>query len=119
MKEILADIERFSLKVHLKEKSLAQLYNLIVCVEDKIKPHAEELLQKIVYKDVLSEEPEIAHRVLRISELLGLHVPTDFILPMIMKHLNDQESKQVPRFVSSCLQALSAVIVHSSVKYGT
>ena len=33
---ILKDIEEFSLKVNLKEKSLNQLYNLIVCVEGKI-----------------------------------------------------------------------------------
>ena len=33
---ILKDLEEFSLKVNLKEKSLNQLYNLIVCVEVKI-----------------------------------------------------------------------------------
>ena len=30
------DLEEFSLKINLKEKSLNQLYNLIVCVEVKI-----------------------------------------------------------------------------------
>ena len=33
MKKILRDLSEFSLKINLKEKSLCQLYNLIVCVE--------------------------------------------------------------------------------------
>ena len=37
---------------------------------------------------------------------------------MCTAHLVDSESKQVPRFVSSCLTALSAVITNSSVKFG-
>ena len=33
---ILRDLEEYSLKVNLKEKALNQLYNLIVCVENKV-----------------------------------------------------------------------------------
>ena len=36
---------------------------------------------------------------------------------MIVSHLTDQESKQVPLFVQSCLTALSAVITNSSVRF--
>ena len=50
------DIEEYSLKINLKEKALAQLYNLIVCVEAKIQPYVEKILRQIVYKLILDEE---------------------------------------------------------------
>ena len=115
--QILRDLDEFSLKPHLKEKSLCQLYSLIVCVEGKIKPHVERILTRIVYKDILNEEPGIADRVLKITEILGLYVPMDYMLPKIITHLTDSESKSVPMYVSSCLTALSAVITHSSVRF--
>ena len=87
------DLEEFSLKTHLKEKSLCQLYAAIVCVEGAIQPHVENILKKVVYKLILDDEPEIALRAKKIAELLGLYVPTDFILPVVLGHLSDQESK--------------------------
>ena len=57
---IMKDIDAFSLKVNLKEKSLCQLYNLIVCAESRIKPHCSEILKRVIYKLILDEEPEIA-----------------------------------------------------------
>lgn len=111
------DIDTYSLKNHLKQKSLEQLYNLALCAEGDLKPHCDKLLKNVVYKLILDEEPEIAKRSLRLCELLGLHIETDYLIPMIVSHLNDQESRSVPRFVSSCLTALSAVITHSSVKF--
>jgi hypothetical protein len=102
----------------MQEKSLCQLYNVILCVEDAIKPHADKILRTVIYKLILDDEPLIQARTLKIAELLGLFVPTDFILPMVLTHLNDIESRSVPRFVSSCLTALSAVIVYSSKNFG-
>jgi hypothetical protein len=96
------------------EKSLNQLYNLIVCCEHKIKPHCADILKNIIYKLILDEEPEIATRAYKIAELLGLYVQTDYLLPMMISHLTDSESKNVPRFVSSGLTAFSAVIHHST-----
>lgn len=110
-------MDEFSLKPHLKEKVLNQLYSLIVCVEDGIKPHVEQILTRVVYKNILDEEAGIANRVLKITELLGLYVPMDFILPKIIAHLTDSESKSVPLFVSSCLTAFSAVITYSSIRF--
>ena len=115
---ILQDINDFSLKIALQEKSLSQLYNVILCVEDSIKPHAEKILRNVVYKLILNDEPPIALRTFKIAELLGLFVSTDYILPMLLTHLNDIESRSVPKFVSSCLTALSAVVVHSSIRFG-
>jgi hypothetical protein len=88
-------------------------------VEDGIKPHVEKILRNIVYKMILDEEPPVANRTYKICELLGLFVETDFILPMMISHLTDSESKSVPRFVSSCLTAISAVIVHSTVRFSS
>ena len=48
---------------------------------------------------------------------MGYYVQTDFLLPIMIAHLTDSESKSVPRFVSSGLTAFSAVIHHSSGKY--
>ena len=117
MDGVFKDLNEFALKTHLKEKSLCQLYSLIVCVEAGIKPHAEKILRQIIYKLILDEEPEIARRTYKIAELLGLYVDTDFLLPMMIAHLTDSESKSVPRFVSSCLTAFSAVMTHTSVRY--
>lgn len=36
---------------------------------------------------------------------------------MVLSHLQDSESRSVPRFVSSCLTTLSAIIVHSSQRF--
>lgn len=66
---------------------------------------------------ILDEEPEVANRVYKIAELLGLYVQTDYLLPMMITHLTDSESKNVPRFVSSGLTAFSAVIHHSTKRY--
>lgn len=71
----------------------------------------------MIYKYILDEEPAIANRSLKICELLGLYVQTDYLLPTIVGHLTDTESKSVPRFVSSCLTALSAVITYSAVRF--
>ena len=90
---------------------------MIVCVEAKIQPYVEKILRQVVYKLILDEEAEIAHRVLKITELLGLYIPAEYLIPMIVSHLTDQESKQVPLFVQSCLTALSAVITNSSVRF--
>mmetsp|Transcript_882 Transcript_882/g.1328 ORF Transcript_882/g.1328 Transcript_882/m.1328 type:complete len:481 (+) Transcript_882:28-1470(+) len=117
VEQVLKDLEEFSLKLNLKEKALSQLYNTIICVEGKIKPFAERILKQVVYKLILDEESTIAHRVLKITELLGLYVETEFLVPMIVQHLTDQDSKTVPLFVQSCLTALSAVITHSSVRF--
>ena len=114
---IFKDMNEFALKTHLKEKSLCQLYTLIVSVEAGIKPHAEKILTNSVYKLILEEEAEIARRTYKVAELLGLYVNTDFILPMMIAHLTDTESKSVPRFVSSCLTAFSAVMTHTSVRF--
>lgn len=118
VENILQDIEQNSLKPAIQEKGLCQLYNVILCVEDAIKPYTDKILQKVVYKLILDDEPEIRNRAFKVAELLGLFVSTDFILPMVLAHLNDIESRSVPRFVSSCLTALSAVIVHSSKRFG-
>lgn len=117
MDTILKDIQSFDLKPHLKVKSLQQLYVLIICSEDKVKPFIEKILKNVVYKLILDEEPEISQRAYKITELIGLYVQTDFVLPMIISHLTDSESKSVPRFVSSCLTALSAVLIHMTVRY--
>lgn len=91
---------------------------MILCVEESIKPFADKVIRNVVYKLILDDEPAIAQRTFKIAELIGLFVPTDFVLPMVLAHLNDTESRSVPRFVSSCLTALSAVIVHSSQRFG-
>lgn len=114
---IFKDLNEFALKTYLKEKSLCQLYALIVCVEGAIKPHTEKLLKNVIYKLILDEEPEISRRVYKVAELLGLYVDTDFILPMMISHLTDTESKSVPRFVSSCLTAFSAVMTNTTVRF--
>ena len=111
------DIHDFSLKSNLKEKSLCQLYNLIVCAEERIKPHCSEILRNVVYKLILDEEQEIAMRTYKIAELLGFYVQSEFLLPLMISHLTDSESRNVPMFVSSGLTAFSAVIHHSTDRY--
>lgn len=90
---------------------------MIICAEDRIKPHCQDILKNVIYKLILDEEAEIAQRAYKIAELLGLYVQTDFLLPMMISHLTDSESRNVPRFVSSGLTAFSAVIHHSTQKY--
>ena len=115
---IFHDLNEYALKVHLKEKTLCQLYSLIVCVEGGIKPHVERILKNIIYKNILDEEPNIAARTYKVAEILGLYVDTDFLVPRMISHLTDSESKSVPRYVSSCLTAFSAVMTHTSVNFG-
>ena len=88
-------------------------------MEDGIKPHTEKILRNVIYKMILDEEPAIANRTYKIAELLGLYIDTDFILPMMISHLTDTESKSVPLFVSSCLTAFSAVLTHTTVKFAS
>eukprot|EP00347_Sterkiella_histriomuscorum_P013730 403363587 len=117
---ILKDIASFDLKPHLKAKSLQQLYALIICVEDGIKPYVEKILKNIVYRLILDEEPEIASRAYKITELIGLYVQTDFVLPMMISHLTDTESKSVPRFshqLESFMSSLIKLIVSSDFLY--
>ena len=89
----------------------------MLCVEQDIQNHSERILRQVVYKLILEDEPAIQQRTLKIAELLGLFVPTDYLLPMVLSHLQDSESRSVPRFVSSCLTALSAIIVNSSQRF--
>jgi hypothetical protein len=84
---ILKDINDFSLKLNLLEKSLCQLYNVMLCVEIAIQPHSEKILRQVIYKLILDDEPAIQQRTQKIAELLGLFVPTDYLLPMVLTHL--------------------------------
>jgi len=113
----MADLTQFSLKMQLKQKCLEQLYNLIICVEDAIKPHVEKILRNIIYKLILDEDKDISQRTYKIAELLGLYVQTDYILPLMITHLTDNESKSVPLFVSSSLTAFSAVITLTTTRF--
>jgi hypothetical protein len=45
VQNIIKDVQLFSLKTNLKERTLCQLYNLIVCAEDKIKPFCNDILK--------------------------------------------------------------------------
>jgi len=76
-------------------------------------------LRHIVYKLVLDEEPDVAKRTQRIAQELGLFVNTDLIIPMMIAQLSDAESKQVPRFVSSCLTSMALVIEFTSDRHST
>ena len=87
--QCLKDLDEYSLKNNLKEKTLAQIYNLVLCVEGEIAPHCDRLLKNVVYRHVLDEEPALAGRAVKIAELLGLHVAPDFLLPMLVAHLQD------------------------------
>jgi len=117
VEQILADLTQFSLKINFKLRSLQQLYNLIICVEDAIKPHVEKILRNVIYKLILDEDKDIAHRTYKIAELLGLYVPTEYILPMMIGHLTDNESRSVPLFVSSSLTAFSAVVTLTTTRF--
>ena len=90
---------------------------MIVCAENAIKSHCPEILKSVIYKLILDEEPEIAERAYKIAELLGYFVPTEYLLPLIISHLNDTESRNTPKFVSSGLTAFSAVILHSTKRF--
>jgi len=90
---------------------------LIVCAEGNIKPHVNQILRDIIYKFILDEEPDIAQRTYKIAELLGLYVQADYLLPLMISHLTDAESKNIPLFVSSGLTAFSAVIHHSTERF--
>jgi hypothetical protein len=57
---IFKDLNEYALKIQLKEKTLCQLYSLIICVESGIKVHTEKILKNIIYKNILDEEPAIA-----------------------------------------------------------
>lgn len=113
----MADLTQFSLKMPMKHKCLQQLYNLIICVEDAIKPHVEKILRNIVYKLILDEDKDISQRTYKIAELMGLYVQTDYILPLMITHLTDNESKSMPLFVSSSLTAFSAVITLTTTRF--
>lgn len=86
-----------------------------------IKPYTEKILKSIVYRMILEEgtngESAIAYRTARIAELLGLFVDCEFLIPMMISHLHDTESKSVPRFVTSCLTAMGSVVKWSSIRY--
>jgi len=53
------DVNDFSLKPNLQEKSLCQLYNVMLCVEQDIQNHAERILRQVIYKLILDDEPAI------------------------------------------------------------
>jgi hypothetical protein len=56
---VLKDVNDFSLKPNLQEKSLCQLYNVMLCVEQNIQNHAERILRQVIYKLILDDEPAI------------------------------------------------------------
>jgi len=99
VKNIFKDMQAFSLKIHLKEKTLCQLYNLIVCAEGNIKPHVAHIMKDIVYKFILDEDPDISQRAYKIAELLGLYVRADYLIPLMINDLTNVESRNIPLFV--------------------
>lgn len=69
---------------------------------------------KVVYKYVLEEDPEVVKRCLKIAGLVGRFICSNVLLPLVVSHLTDKESKNLPRYVSSCLAVLSEVISNLS-----
>jgi hypothetical protein len=59
---MIKDMEDYCLKNNLRERTLCQIYNLILCVEGKIENQAEKIL-RMIYKNILDEDKDISNQV--------------------------------------------------------
>lgn len=66
LKTMIADISLYSIKDNLKEKCFDQIYNLVICCEENIKPLSNDLL-KLLYKHIFDSNTEIAPRCHKIA----------------------------------------------------
>ncbi len=111
----------FNLRAHCISSGLNKIYSLIVCCgckfgENKSKGSMLADALKVVYKYILEEDPELVRRCLKIAGLLGRFMDTNVLLPMLISHLTDKESKNRPIYVSSCLAVLSEVVANISAQ---
>mmetsp|Transcript_34058 Transcript_34058/g.33598 ORF Transcript_34058/g.33598 Transcript_34058/m.33598 type:complete len:329 (-) Transcript_34058:618-1604(-) len=118
LKQVLTDTGTFSLKENLRQKCYDQLYNLVICCEESIKPHSQDILKQL-YKTILDQDPIIKERSREIAQALGYFVDTDYIIPIIIDHLKDKDSLSLPHYISSCLFVFSELVLYSTAKYST
>lgn len=105
---VLEDINNFKQPLNLKIKSLSILNNLIKACGSSLEPYVEKILNSIYNK---SEEDEEFNRQLEnIANMLGLTIDQSILIPLLIKHIQEIESKNSYQPLLARLKILSFIL---------
>jgi len=104
----LDDIMNFKQANNLKVKSLCVLYHLIKACGSQLEPFTDKILNSLYGR--IDEDEELIKQCENIANILGLTIEQGILIPLLIKHINELESKQTFQPLNSRLKILSNIL---------
>lgn len=104
----LEDIMNFKQPNNLKVKSLSVLYYLIKACGSQLEPFCDKILNSLYGR--IDEDEEIIKQCENIANILGLTIDQGILIPLMIKHINELESKHTYQPLNSRLKILSNIL---------
>ncbi len=104
----LEDIMNFKQPNNLKVKSLSVLYHLIKACGSQLEPFIDKILNSLYGR--IDEDEEIIKQCENIASILGLTIDQGVLIPLLIRHINELESKQTYQPMNSRLKILSNIL---------
>lgn len=105
---VLEDINNFKQPTNLKIKSLSVLNNLIKACGSALEPYVDRILNSIYNR--FEEEEEINKQLENIANMLGLTIEQNILIPLVLKHISELESKNSYQPLLNRLKILSFIL---------
>lgn len=104
----LEEINNFKLANNLKIKSLSILFHLIKACGSQLEPFMDRILNSLYSR--IEDDEEIIKQCDNIANIIGLTIDQDILIPLIIKHIKELESKHTFQPLNSRLRILSNVL---------
>ncbi len=104
----LEDILNFKQPNNLKVKSLCVLFHLIKACGTQLEPFSDKILNSLYGR--IDEDEELIKQCENIANILGLTIDQGVLIPLLIKHIYELESKQTFQPLNSRLKILSNIL---------
>jgi hypothetical protein len=105
---VLEDVNNFKQPLNLKIKSLSVLNNLIKACGSSLENYVDKILNSIYNK--FEEDEEFNKQLENVANMLGLTIDQSIIIPILLKHIQEIESKNSFQPLLSRLKILSYIL---------
>lgn len=104
----LEDIMNFKQPNNLKVKSLCVLYHLIKACGSQLEPFTDKILNSLYGR--IDDDEQIIKQCENIANILGLTIEQGILIPLLIRHIHELESKHTFQPLNSRLKILSNIL---------
>jgi hypothetical protein len=105
---VLEEINDFKQPLHMKIKSVTVLFYLVKASGSLLSPYMEKILYPL-YNNIISEE-DISKKCEETASIIGLSIDQNVTLPLIVKHLFENEIKNSFQPILGRIKTLSFIL---------